>query len=577
MSKRQMIIAGSAFAVAVIAVVLWFILKPGLENKIVIPYIAHQKPMVDPHIPSSNSLADKLDEVQFDGLFNVSANPSGIIYEDGLGTLLGIDDKNVVSIKLNTDKKWQSSFTAKVEDDEVTITESQPVYFSAEDLKFTLDRIKSLGSLSPDFVLVFQAVASMDFDGPDQNGVIRFKFRDDRIWTEPDIKEVLSFKILPKNSDMAAPNYTIGTSAYMSLPPKEGVSNYHKVPGGVAFIDNVILSPYIDNSTYTTELRNNNINVLLEAPFGSLSPVLNDRDDFFYKSNLSTTFFAILFNTKKLNSAQRNEVKKLIDGKTVLDRFFKVGTEQQRNTVDYLGNKNNYDKYLNNSIFPSTSYYIEEQIVIPGMDNPAVDLSILPDTVRIKACSNFGYREEYLELIDILNDPAVTNNRIRVTAVSNDEIKNGNYDALLVAFTGYRSNFLFDLYDIFMRQPDLETYKINITTDLASDGKRKINPRTWQGNNNFFRLDAISPPENKDDINQLLEYIYGFMSTKEIGDKQAYAERIDRLENQLSLGKWLFSLPSLNYFSTQFDSSSIDLYGVASQLSTIEKWKESKD
>jgi hypothetical protein len=45
----------------------------------------------------------------------------------------------------------------------------------------------------------------------------------------------------------------------------------------------------------------------------------------------------------------------------------------------------------------------------------------------------------------------------------------------------------------------------------------------------------------------------------------------------MALGSWLFSLPSLAYFSTQFDEKSIDLYGVASQLSTIEKWQEKKE
>ena len=37
-----------------------------------------------------------------------------------------------------------------------------------------------------------------------------------------------------------------------------------------------------------------------------------------------------------------------------------------------------------------------------------------------------------------------------------------------------------------------------------------------------------------------------------------------------------FSLPSLAYFTTQFDAETIDLYGVASQLSTIEKWQKRK-
>ena len=52
---------------------------------------------------------------------------------------------------------------------------------------------------------------------------------------------------------------------------------------------------------------------------------------------------------------------------------------------------------------------------------------------------------------------------------------------------------------------------------------------------------------------------------------------IDQIEQELALGKWLFSLPSLAYFNRQFDESTIDLYGVASQLSTIEKWQEKMD
>ena len=67
------------------------------------------------------------------------------------------------------------------------------------------------------------------------------------------------------------------------------------------------------------------------------------------------------------------------------------------------------------------------------------------------------------------------------------------------------------------------------------------------------------------------------MSTKEVGDRQEYARRIDLLEQDLALGAWLFSLPSTAYFSTQFDPNTIDLYGVASQLSTIEKWQEKKE
>jgi hypothetical protein len=76
------------------------------------------------------------------------------------------------------------------------------------------------------------------------------------------------------------------------------------------------------------------------------------------------------------------------------------------------------------------------------------------------------------------------------------------------------------------------------------------------------------------DIKQLLQYVYGFMSTRYVGDKQEYAHRVDELEREMCLGVWMFSLPSLAYFSTQFDDKSIDLYGVASQLSTIKRWRE---
>ena len=40
--------------------------------------------------------------------------------------------------------------------------------------------------------------------------------------------------------------------------------------------------------------------------------------------------------------------------------------------------------------------------------------------------------------------------------------KKGNYDAVLIAINGYRSTFLFDIYDMFMRNPNLEIYKINL-------------------------------------------------------------------------------------------------------------------
>ena len=49
---------------------------------------------------------------------------------------------------------------------------------------------------------------------------------------------------------------------------------------------------------------------------------------------------------------------------------------------------------------------------------------------------------------------------------------------------------------------------------------------------------------------------------------------IDQLDQKLALGVWLFSLPSLAYMRTQFDDKTVDMYGTASQLSTIEKWQE---
>ena len=572
MQKKYAIILGTA-VVVVAAVLIYFFSRPDLSNEIVIPYIAHQKPTIDPHLPSSNSLSDKLDEVQFDGLFNLSANPSGVVYEDGLGEFLNIDNNNVVSVRLKTSVRWHDSWQVTANDDKFTISKGTDHLFSAADLNFTLKRIQSLGSLSPDYILVSQALPTMGFDGPDGQNVVRFQFRSDRIWKEADIKEVLSFKILPDNSDMNALNYRIGTAAYLSLPPKDGVSNYYKNPDGLARIANVILSPFIDNSTYPTELRNGKINVMLDTPFGGLSPILGDTTKFFYKSNISNTFFALFFNVQRLTRDQRREVRNLINSKAIVDRFFKVGTPQVRHIADYKGNRDNFDDYINRSVFPSSSYYVEEKVVEPLQDAAQPNLSILPDTIRVRACMNYGFREEYSELIDILNDPAVTRGRMKVLAVTNDDIKRGDYDALLVAISGYRSNFLFDLYNIFLRDPDLETYKINLATEPDAQGNPTVSPSSFQAGKNFFGLDAGNEAEGND-IHQLLQYIYGFMSTRQIGDKQEYARRIDELEHQMCLGAWMFSLPSLVYFSTQFESQSIDLYGVASQFSTIKKWRE---
>ena len=574
--KNKKVYIITSVAVIALAVIFYFILRKDLSGNIIIPYISHQKPAVDPHLPNANPIADKLDEVQFDGLFNISANASGIVYENGLGELIGIDENNIVSIRLKKNVKWHNSFTAKLDGDEVKISEGANEYFTAEDLLFTLRRIQNLGSLSPDYILVSQAMADISFIGPDSDNIIKFQFKGDRIWTEPDIKEVLSFKILPKNSDINALNYSVGTSNYLRISNPKNEPLYYKSPVGVAEIPFVKLAPFVDNSTFATELSNTNINALLDTPFGSLNSILGDKEDYFYKSSISTTFFAILYNTQRLIIEQRRAAKSLFNNRKIVDRFFKIGTEQQRNIVDYKGNKNNYYDYLNYSVFPHSSYYYEEKIVMPKEVDYNVSISSLPDTLRIVACVNYGYREEYSELIEILNDPKVTKGKVKIKAVQNEDIKKGNYDAVLVAFTGYRSNFLFDLYDVFLREPNLETYKINLRTRSGEDGKTYLDYTSLRADNNFCRINLTAENSETEALRLFADYLYGFMSTREIGDKQAFAERIDGLENELCLGSWLFSVPSLAYFSTQFDDKSINLYGVASQLSTIEKWKEKK-
>lgn len=574
LSKRTIILIVAAVVVVGGAVVYYLLLRPDLTDRIVIPYISHQMPGVDPHLPSSTPLADKLDELAFDGLFNITAGPSGIIYEDGLGEFVGIDSRNVVTIRLKTGKLWHDSYDVIADGDKISVIPGREHPFTAEDLAFTLNRIQRLGSLSPDYILVSQAMETMGFDGPNEANEIRFKFRGDRIWKEADIKEILSFKILPAGSSLNAFNYANGTGPYLSAPPDEGLLRFHVADFSTPAISQVHLKPYVDNSTYTTEFRTGNINVLLETPFGSISPILSNPGEGFVKSNISTTFFAVLFNTQRLDREQRKQLRLLLDGKKILERFFNVGTPQQRNIVDYKGNTNNYNDYLNTSVFPSTSYYIEEEVIDKAAaEEITPDLSILPDTVRIKACMNSGFREEYAELINILNDPSITRGRVRVTAVPNEDLRRGDYDAVLVAFSGYRSTFLFDLYNIFLREPDLDAYRINLVTDEDHRGNPVVSLNSFQAEKNFFRLDSNYPTEAAD-IRTLLEYIYAFMFTRQIGDKQEYARRVDALERKMALGAWLFSLPSLAYFGEQFDSESIDLYGVASQLSTIEKWKE---
>ena len=572
--KKYWIIGGIVIIAAVVAA--FFLWPKNLSDEIIVPYVSHQKPLIDPHIPSSVPIADKLDEALFDGLFNISANPSGITYEDGLAELMGIDANNVVTVRLKPRKKWHESFSVVRDEEEISVQKANDILVTSSDLAFTLKRIRRLGSLSPDYVLVSQAIRDFSFSGPNKDNEIQFQFHGDREWSQDDIKEVLSFKILPASSEMNARQYLNGSGPYLSAGAFEENLFFFRNPASQAKIQRLTLAPFIDNSTYMSELKSGNINALLGTPFGSHSPILSDTADYFYKSNISTTFFALLFNTERLSREQRRALRSLLDNKKILQRFFKTGTPQQRHISDYKGNKDNYEDYLNYSIFPSSSYYVDEKVVLPLRKQPAADLSLLPDTVRVQTCLNYGFREELSELAEIINDPALFGGRIKVNAVKNSEIKKGNYDAVLVAVSGYRSNFMFDLYDVFLRQPDFAVHKINLITDSDGKGKRMINPGSFQKDKNFFRIDLGRSSEEREQFVKLLEYIYGFMATDEIGDKQAYAQFLDELDQEIALGSWLFSLPSLAYFSTQFDEQSIDLYGVASQLSTIEKWRERK-
>lgn len=573
--KKVFIISGAVLLIAAGVVYYLFFMK-NLKDRIVLPYIAHQKPHIDPHLPHSVPMADKLSEVVFDGLFNVSANASGITYEDGLGEYMGISPECVVSVRLKPKRTWHSSFRASMEKEKIELHREAPVIFMAKDLKFTLRRIQHLGSMSPDYILVSQAIQDFDFSGPDENNEIKLQFRQDRIWSESDIKEVLSFKILPANSEMDAPEYIIGSGPYLKAGEYKENLFFPKNPDGMAQIGLLLLKPFIDNSTYTTELRNKNINVLLSTPFGAVSPILGDSSDYFVKSSISTCFFALFYNTQRLNLDQRKVLRRLVDNKKILVRFFKIGTAQQRHIINYKGDNDNYGEYLNYSVFPTTSYYVEEKIVSPlHGDSIQPDLSLLPDTVRIKTCVNYDFREELSELASILNDPEVSKGKIKVTAVQNEEIRRGDYDAVLLPITGYRSNFLFDLYSIFLREPDLALNRINLQTLVDAQGVTSADEKSLSAAHNFFRMDLAGDSPDRTGFKQLLDDCYGFMSTSEIGDKQEYARRIDALEQDLALGSWLFSLPSLAYFSAQFDAKTVDLYGIASQLSTIEKWQES--
>lgn len=574
--KRILLYVGPLLVL--VASALYFLWPEDLANVIAFPYISHQQPYLDPHMPSPDDLSDKLDEVVFDGLFNLVATPSGIAYEEGLGEFVGIDANQVVTIRLKPTMKWHDSYKATLEGAKIKIADTgKSVPFIASDVVFTLRRIERLRSLSRDYILVSQALQTFEFEGPDANNEIRFQFKHDRTWLEDEIKEVLSFKILPHTAEMTAASFDIGTGPYMTVPPdpdKKDVIQYYKYPGSMATLSQVALQPFIDNSTFSTELNNTRFNVLLNTPFGSLSPILGDEKRFFTKSNISNTFFAIILNTQRLSREQRKAVRQFIDRKALMDRLYKVGAEQQRHIQDYKGNRDNYKDYLNYSVFPSSSYYVEEQIVNPQRDNAPADLSSLPDSIRIVACANFGFREEYSDIMESLKDEKLFFKKIKTAIVQNEDLAKGDYDGVLVAFTGYKSNFLFDLYDVFLRAPNLAAYQVDLKLTKNEKGEETLDPSIVTARSNFARMDPNRASPDQEDTRKLLDYIHGFMSTREIGDKQAYSGFIDQLEHEMSLGVWLFSLPSLAYFNSQFDPASIYMYGVASQLSTIEKWKE---
>ncbi|MBL8029306.1 MAG: hypothetical protein JNL74_22985 [Fibrobacteres bacterium] len=574
--NKKLVIAISAAVILLAGLLYYFVFRKDLSDKIILPYIVHQKGTVDPHIQSSVPLADQLDEILFDGLFNVSADKSGIIYEDGLGELIGVDESGIVTVRLKKGKKWHSSYKPVMNKNKVSIEAGSDQFFEAQDLSFTLDRIRRFGSLSPDYVLVSQAVPDFTFSGPDENNDIRFQFKTDRIWSQNDVKEVLSFKVLPAASKLDAENYSIGTGPYIEAGEYENTRFFVKKPDGEATLTNFLLKPYIDNSTFITEFKNRNINALLGTPFVEISTILQDTAKYFYKSTISTSFFAILFNTQRLNLEQRKALRKLINNEDIMNRFFKVGTMQQRHIANYKGEGDNYKDYLNKSLFPSSSYYVNEGIVIPGSEADSSPASVLPDTVRIQTCINYQFREELSELVQIINDSWFDGVRLQASAVENNVIAEGNYDAVIVPVSGYRSNFLFDLYSIFLRKPDFASTAIALVTTNDKNGKNVPSLASFSAGSNFMRIDLNGDMAEKNDMTMFLYTMFDFMSASEIGDKQQYAILADQQENQLALGEWLFSLPSLAYFNTQFDPQSIELYGTASQLSAVERWKERK-
>ena len=182
-----------------------------------------------------------------------------------------------------------------------------------------------------------------------------------------------------------------------------------------------------------------------------------------------------------------------------MNRFFKIGTQQQRHIANYRGAGDNYDEYLNYSVFPSTSYYVEEKMVKPDTQQAQGDLSTLPDTVRIQTCLNFDFREELSDLVDIMNDPGMYHGKIKVTAVSNDEIGRATTTRSWsrLRATGTTSCSICTTSS-FVRPTSARTASTSRPRSTPK-GKQVIDDLSFAADKNFFRIDlAKDSPENAD-------------------------------------------------------------------------------
>ena len=68
---------------------------------------------------------------------------SGVVYEDGLGELIGIDKNDVVTVRLKANKLWHDSYTVTVDERQVGINKSREPFLFGRRFDFTLKRIQS--------------------------------------------------------------------------------------------------------------------------------------------------------------------------------------------------------------------------------------------------------------------------------------------------------------------------------------------------------------------------------------------------------------------------------------------------